>query len=779
MAREPKPEIVDMVVEYDEIGQPADPDPVEAEDIEDDVLKEVLSQLRQDVEDAIDLFESEFEPDISRAQKYFNGESDLPQAAANRSKYVHTKVRDTIRAMKPDIMRTLVGTPWPVEFIPPTAEIAAVADIQTKYVTQLFHRLGGYKTIYDAAHTACLHRLGVVKAFYDERRIPRYACYNGIDQQQLQLMQDNPDVQVVIDREYTEDVEGPNGPETQPRYDVDVIEFENKGRAAMHSIPPEDFFIDEWATSAEDFRVIGHRRNVTISDGVAMGFDKDELAELDALDPEVSDAVEVSERRRKYQIKSKDGAQNKNSSQRRFLLTEAYTWADLDNIGVAQLYRFWLGGTKYKYLDHERVDDHPFALFAIDPEPFAVYGTSIYDITHTDQDVMTSLARAIVDNAHMSNAPRLAVHETLVNMEDVLNNEVGAVIRVRAVGQVQPVTVPFTGGQLIPLMQYLDASVDNKTGITRASVGLDPDAMQSTDKEAVQNTIAKQAGQVELAVRNLAETGLKRLFRMLLKLTLENPNPVKTMRVAGGYVPAPLDLFDPEMDMEVAVGTGTSGQMQQIAALQQVKMEQDKIIAQFGPGNPVVSLTQMFNTIQDGLALMGMKNVQRYFTPVTPEIEQALKQEMEAKAASANQQPPDPAQALLQAEQIKAQTKMQTDQMRGQIDISKAAAQHRMDMTRLRAEYGYKVADGQRQDDLARDKMLQDMWLKLAEIEAKLGVQIHSAELGTEIQRDQMTNQTQMQRDQMDRDDYHREQERKQAGQLARQQAAQRPRGNA
>src|SRR6476659_8596774 len=111
MAREPKPEIVDMVIEYDDIGEPTTPDLVEADDIDDDVLAQVLSQLRQDVDDAIDLFESDFEPDIARAQKYFNGESDLPPAGPNRSKYVHTKVRDTIRAMKTDIMRTLVGTP--------------------------------------------------------------------------------------------------------------------------------------------------------------------------------------------------------------------------------------------------------------------------------------------------------------------------------------------------------------------------------------------------------------------------------------------------------------------------------------------------------------------------------------------------------------------------------------------------------------------------------------------------------------------------------------------
>ena len=39
-------------------------------------------------------------------------------------------------------------------------------------------------------------------------------------------------------------------------------------------------------------------------------------------------------------------------------------------------------------------------------------------------------------------------------MDDVLNNEVGAIIRAQAPGMVQPLAEPFIGQQALQVMQY-------------------------------------------------------------------------------------------------------------------------------------------------------------------------------------------------------------------------------------------------------------------------------------------------------------------------------------
>ena len=70
-----------------------------------------------------------------------------------------------------------------------------------------------------------------------------------------------------------------------------------------------------------------------------------------------------------------------------------------------------------------------------------------------------------------------------------MNNEIGGIIRMRQAGAVQPFSVPFAAGQTLPAMQYLDQMIEGKTGVTRASMGLDPDALQSTTKAAVTATV--------------------------------------------------------------------------------------------------------------------------------------------------------------------------------------------------------------------------------------------------------------------------------------------------
>ena len=77
--------------------------------------------------------------------------------------------------------------------------------------------------------------------------------------------------------------------------------------------------------------------------------------------------------------------------------------------------------------------------------------------------------------------------------------------------------MPFTAGQTLSALTYLDQLVEGKTGVTRASMGLDPDAMQSTTKAAVQATVQAAAGQVEVMVRNLAD-GARDLFGLMLRL---------------------------------------------------------------------------------------------------------------------------------------------------------------------------------------------------------------------------------------------------------------------
>ena len=84
------------------------------EPMNDDAIESVA---RDAVDRAIDFIESEIAEDRIKAQRYYDGEVDIGEEEG-RSKVVATKVRDTIRQIKPSLMRIFLSNENFVEYIP-------------------------------------------------------------------------------------------------------------------------------------------------------------------------------------------------------------------------------------------------------------------------------------------------------------------------------------------------------------------------------------------------------------------------------------------------------------------------------------------------------------------------------------------------------------------------------------------------------------------------------------------------------------------------------------
>jgi hypothetical protein len=267
------------------------------------------------------------------------------------------------------------------------------------------------------------------------------------------------------------------------------------------------------------------------------------------------------------------------------------------------------------------------------------------------------------------------------------------VVRTKQSGAINPLTVPFVAGQTLIAVEYLDAQIDHKTGVSAASSGLDANALTGTTATAVNATVQGAATQIEVMARNLAEGGVTQLFKLMLKLTIENCDKAEMMAISGGdYMPVDPRSWNKEMDVTVNVGLGTGKEGERLMALQQALDMQVQIFTNYGVGNGLVGMTEIRNTLADMLALGGLRNIDRYFKPMTVE------QEMQMQSQSQQgEQPMDQATAYLQAEQLKAQAKSQSDMARIQIDAQKAVAQ----------------------DDRERDQMDQDLLVKAAEIYGK------------------------------------------------------------
>ena len=677
---------------------------------------EIEGIVQDAIASAVDFVESEISQDRIKAQRYYDGEVDLGYEDG-RSKVVATKVRDTIRSVKPSLMRIFLSTAKPVEFVPRGPEDVAMAEQATEFMHHEFTRLNGYRVINDAFQDALVKKQGIVKAYWMTYPEAEIYTFTDLNDDELTYLTDDDEVTVIEQTTEMSISMDEMGVEVEvPKHDIKISRKQEQGELCIESVPPEEFFINRDARNLKDAYLVAHRTEMRAGDLIGMGYDPDVVLDLDSFDSgsEMTEA-EVHERRG-YSLDTSD-EDEQDPAMKNVSVTEAYMRIDADGTGIPILHKITCGGTSYELLDFEPCDELPFAKFEIDPEPHTFYGRSLAEIVMDDQDAATSVLRSILDNVAMTNNPRLAVIEGAANIDDVLNNEIGAIVRMRQAGAVQDLSVPFTAGQTLGALTYLDGLVETKTGVSRASMGLDPDAMQSTTKAAVQATVQAAAGQVEVMVRNLAD-GMRDLFGIMLRLSNKNVDEEQMMRMNGTFVPVDPRVWDSSMDVSINVGLGTGREEEKAMALNQALQMQTMVYQTYGPMNGLVSMTNIRNTLADQLAVAGIRNADRYFAPITEEIEmQMLQQQQQAQAEQG--QAPDPNAAFLQAEQMKAQAKMQSDMAKLQLDAQKAAADN----------------------DLKRDQMAQDLLVDAAKVYGEYGTKVDVARIQAEQDKVRMVGQ--------------------------------------
>lgn len=615
-------------------------------------LEDVSAELAATVEDAANFMTGEFSAMWETSELYFAGGSDLP-SEQNRSSVVKTDVMDTIRSLMPSIMRVIMQSKSPVEYIPSSMYNAAYTEQQGMWVMQLFRQNDGYRQLYNAVMESLRFGGGPIKVYWEENAKPEFFKITGVPMSEVLSYIDEDDVKVTEIEEVT-DKSRMIG--SLPVYDIEFVRYYANGKIVMEAVPIYEFFVERNATNLKNF-THGHRREVTVSAAKQLGIDFDDWESLDTEDVEVANAAGASKIRRGY---AKDGgpATSVDLANRRILLTEAHCQYDLDNDGVAEDYVFYLGGTQNTYLAHYRVGAGEFEIACHDPMPHTVVGRTVLQILKKSADTSTSLLRALVDNAHIANNPRAAADPKKVDFNDLMNNSIGAPIKTRGDSNIQLFDVPFTAGNLLPVIQWFETETQNKIGVTKAATGLDPDALQSTDKNAVMNTIQLSQGQVELMVRNIVEGCLVGVFSKMLRLAGQHMDRKQLLRYKGVVIPVDISNYDANLVAVPNVGLGTASPQLKMQGLQFIYQEQQKYMAQFGLDNPFVSLSKLYNTIEDMAELSGISNVSRYFGYVDKEIERVIAEQMAKQAeasakAAAENAPLDPSKVLLEIETAK------------------------------------------------------------------------------------------------------------------------------
>ena len=654
-----------------------------------------------ELEDAVSYIDADVSPIRAKGTEYYRGDP-FGNEEDGRSQVVAMEVRDTVSAMLPSLMRVFFSTENVVEFVPRGPEDVTGAQQATDYANYVFtNDNNGFMTTYALFKDSLVRKCGIAKYWWDEVDEVKIDEYSGLDDQTVQvLMQEGAEVKIVVS--YPEPGAMPQMdmttglPMPVPMvHDVQIKRTTKDGRIRIMAVPPEELIIDRRARSFEDAGIIAHRQMATVDDLLKMGYELDEIEEnISSTDLDSNDEYLA-----RQPLSTTMGAGDSlNPGQRRVLYVESYIRVDYDGDGIAELRKVCCMGSGYTVVRNLPASYIPFVDFPCDPEPHTspLEAMSVFDLTHDIQEIKSEVLRNTLDSLAQSIHPRTAVVEGQVNIDDVLNNETGAIIRMRAPGMVQPFSSPFVGQAAFPMLDYMDAMKEDRTGMSKAAMGLDADALQSSTKAAVAATIGASQGRIELQARILAE-GMKKLFKGILYLITTHQDKPRMVRLRNEWVQIDPRVWNANMDVSINIGLGNGDTNERIQALTMIAGKQEQIMQQFGLGNPVVTPAMYIRTIQKIIELSGFKDASSYF--------QALPADYQMPQADQPKPTPEEVLAQVQAQSIQA-------------DIQKKAA-----------ELELKREQMIRDDDYRRDQLAQDLMLKKYELELKYQTQIGTAEI--------------------------------------------------
>jgi hypothetical protein len=115
-----------------------------------------------------------------------------------RSQYVDSSVMDTIEWIKPSLMRVFASGDEMVTFEPHGPEDVDAAEQATDYVNHIFTKdNNGWEILYTWFTDALLQKNGIVKVWWDDYEDWNREEYNGLDEQEFNLLIMSPDIEVM------------------------------------------------------------------------------------------------------------------------------------------------------------------------------------------------------------------------------------------------------------------------------------------------------------------------------------------------------------------------------------------------------------------------------------------------------------------------------------------------------------------------------------------------------------------------------------------------------
>lgn len=639
------------------------------------------------------------------AMSFYLGEAKgelAPSEIEGRSKVVSKDLMDTVEWAMPGIMEALTGADDVVSFRPRRREDEDAAKDATAYVNHVIYEENeGFITLHDAIKQALIARMGVGKVWCDKSHEEKEERYVGLSAAEVEALRTDPDIEIVAE-ELTGYDAGPDGQPVES-FTVTAKLRTPVTRFKVEGVPPDEFRISRDARTLETAEFTAHEVERSASDLISEGWPKDEVAKLPR---GTSYRHEAAER---YEAPDRDDEGDE--SQGKIVVTEAYIRVDTNDSGVSELRRVVKAGTYIH--ENEVTDDHPFFLFTPVLMPYKVIGLSMHDLVEDLMRIKTALMRQVLDNVYLTNTPQREVVEGQVNLDDLLQPKPGGVVRVKQSGAVRDLAVPFVAGAGLSLIQFVDQVRDTRTGVTEANSAMNAESLAkgAVGSEGVQALMSAGQQRIRLIARVLAETGIKRLYKLVLKNVTQYQDRAEQVQINGRWMQINPREWKNGFRLRVKVGVGAMEKRQEIANLTLIGSAQEKLL-QAG----LVQPQNLYATAVDLAKAMGYHDPERYFSPPNP-----------------NPAPPEPPMEL-QLEQMRQQGQQQLAQVKAQQEVM-------TEQMRQQAQAEQKHQELQQQADRDRMKVQAEMELERFKAELRMQTELELARItqATELQKAQMT----------------------------------------
>ena len=466
-------------------------------------------------------------------------------------------------------------------------------------------------------------------------------------------------------------------------HDVTIVRTKTYSCARVLGVPPEEFGIERNARDIKNCNYCFHDIvTKTRADWIAEGYDEEQVNSL----PEYTGIVSAETLARDTVWEhAQSSSSTINKAAQYVKVTENYIRVDYEKDGKPKLYQVITGGEDGPVLIKDKepaifpFDQIPFASATPIPVPHRFFGKAIADIIIQTQKEKTAMKRGALDNMYLHNNPRVEVSEDAAGpntLDDLLTSRPGGVVRTKKAGGLNWQVVPDITGSIYPMLQYLDAELESKTGLAKQTQGVDANALQNQSATAVAQVFSASQMRVKMVARVLAE-GIRDMFSLLHATIRKHGGEAQTVRLRNQWVQVDPRNWKTRDDMTINVGLGSGGKAQQFAQMMALANVQKELIA---GGKPhLVGDDGLYNMAAELCKIMGYRNPDRFFNDPNEKDPQT--------GQLKNPPPPPQPDPKLQIEQEKQKGKQQDtiakyvlDQQKAQNDAAHEAAQAQADI---------------------------------------------------------------------------------------------------